>query len=226
MDSSNSLTKINDFFTEVLEFMVLNVMWILCTLLGGIVFGWAPSTVAILTIMRDKIRKSERAGVIKTFWKIYCKEFKAANKLGILLTIVFIIAFINKQNFDAQPEAIFGGLSIISLIVMLAVILVSVFVFPLYVHYDIEGKKYLPTALTMMVFRPFVTICQILWAWMIYSISMLIPGLIPVLAIAVYAYGVMAISYQFFMRNEDRLKAEQRAKEERAKEQIHNNMEC
>lgn len=200
--------KLTDFYMEFSDFVILNLLWIGGTILGGVILGWAPSTVALLTIMRDKIQHTESgASTVKRFFRLYKSEFKNANYIGIILTLLFAMSYINKKNFDLQPEFIFSVLSIISICIIIFLFGICVYVFPLYVHYNIPMKQYIPKAATFLVLRPIVTILLALWCWLMFSGIHLIPGLVPVLFFSVFAYGNMAITYQFFMRNEDRLKA-------------------
>lgn len=203
-----STQKFADLYMEVADFVILNLLWLAGTILGAIVFGWAPSTVALLTIMRDKIRGTERgSSTVKRFFSLYKKEFKNANHIGIIITILFAMSYINKLNFDAQPEFIFTVLSVISICVMVFLFGICLYVFPLYVHYNIPIKEYITKAAAFLVLRPVVTILLVLWCWLVFSVIHLMPGLIPVFLFSVFFYGNMAITYQFFMRNEDRLKA-------------------
>lgn len=211
---NKSFSSFYDIYMEVTDFVILNLLWVGCTLLGGVIFGWAPSTVALLKVMRDKIRNLGKARIARDFWNTYRSEFKNANYIGMILTVIFIMSYINNLNFTAQPEKIFHFFAFLAKFSMFFVFGIALYVFPLYVHYDIKLKEYIPKAITFLVCRPFVTICLALWCWLIFSGICLIPGTIPVLAISLFAYGVMAITYQFFMRNEDRLKASAKAQSE------------
>jgi uncharacterized membrane protein YesL len=192
--------------TEVItEFVMLNIMWFAGCILGGVIFGWAPSTVALLTVLRNKIMKKEYYGVIRSFWMTYKKEFVRSNILGGICMLFLIIVSINKTNFDAQPELIFKVLSLISTISRIIVLGIILYMFPLYVHYNMDLKKYFIKALNLLIMKPFVTICIILWTFLAYFIICKIPGLIVIFGISLYFYGIMAINYQFFMVNELRL---------------------
>lgn len=192
----------------IMDFVLLNIMWFGCTALGLVVFGWAPSTVALLTIVRDKIMKKEDSdyNVIKYFWKIYRKEFIKSNVLGCTILILFIMVSINKMNFELQSEIIFKFLTIISIIAKIIICIIPFYIFPLYVHYGLDLKEYFIKGITLFFGRPFVTCCIGLWTVLVLAIIRLIPGLIAIFGASVYLYGIMAINYQFFMRNEERLK--------------------
>jgi len=201
--SFEKIIKITEFITE---FVMLNVMWFAGCVLGGVIFGWAPSTVALLAVIRNKIMKKEYYGVVRSFWATYKKEFIKSNALGIVCMLFLVIVSINKINFDSQPEGIFTILSVISTVVRVLICGIILYMFPLYVHYNMDLKEYFIRALNLLIVKPFVTICIVLWTLLVYVIIMKIPGLIAIFGVSVYFYGIMAINYQFFMRNEQRLK--------------------
>jgi len=201
--SFEKIIKITEFITE---FVMLNLMWFAGCVLGGVIFGWAPSTVSLLAVIRNKIMKKEYYGVVRSFWATYKKEFIKSNALGIVCMLFLVIVSINKINFDSQPEGIFTILSVISTVVRVLICGIILYMFPLYVHYNMDLKEYFIRALNLLIVKPFVTICIILWTLLVYVIIMKIPGLIAIFGVSVYFYGIMAINYQFFMRNEQRLK--------------------
>lgn len=199
------IMRISEF---IMDFVILNVMWFLGTLLGLGILGWAPSTAALLSILRDKIMKKEDAdyNVAKEFCKIYKKEFKRTNIIGISIMSLFIIVSINQMNFEIQPEYIFKILTLMSMIAKVIIFGMVLYTFPLYVHYNLSIKECMNKGLLLIFGRPFVTICIVLWTTLVHVIISFIPGLIAIFGVSVYAYGIMAINYQFFMRNEQRLR--------------------
>jgi uncharacterized membrane protein YesL len=201
-----SFEKIMKITEMITEFVMLNVMWFAGCILGGVIFGWAPSTVALLAVIRNKIMKKEYYGVVRSFWATYKKEFVKSNILGTVSMLFLVIVSINKINFDLQPEGIFAILSVISTIARVFICGIILYMFPLYVHYNMGLKEYFTRALNLLVVKPFVTICIILWSFLAYVIIIRIPGLIAIFGVSVYFYGIMAINYQFFMRNEQRLR--------------------
>lgn len=200
--SYEKISKITEIITQ---FVLLNVMWILGTLMGGVIFGWAPSCVAVFSIVRDMLMKREKDGLLKEFWSIYKKEFIKSNKLGLICMILFVITLINKYNFANQQETLFKILVLLSNLSEVLIFGCILYMFPLYVHYDIDLKSCFMTALSLLICKPLVTLFIILWSILITIILSKIPGIIVVGGISAYFYGVMAINYQFFMRNEQRI---------------------
>lgn len=84
----------------------INLIWILLTLSGLVVFGIYPATVAMLTVIRQ-LSEQEDLPILRTFWTAYKKEWTAANKLGLFLTIGLAVLYADSVFFEAkQHEAI------------------------------------------------------------------------------------------------------------------------
>ena len=56
-----------------------NALWVLFSLLGLIVLGIAPATVALFSITKDWAKKDWDQPVFQTFWQTYKTEFFRAN---------------------------------------------------------------------------------------------------------------------------------------------------
>ena len=64
----------------IMKIAWLNGIWVLFTLGGGIVFGWAPSTAAMFTVVRKWLLGRPDAPLFKTFYQTYKKEFFKAKE--------------------------------------------------------------------------------------------------------------------------------------------------
>jgi len=203
--NSSFFEKISFFCVEVFDFIILNIFWLIGTLLGGIFFGYAPSTIALFTVLRQKIMADEKAGTATIFWRTYKKEFIRGNFLGIFLTLIFFISYINQSNFQVYEESIFIILTTLSKIARWIFLLAILYIFPMYVHYETNLANYFSKSLTLTFLRPHITFFLAVWCWLMYSIFLAIPGLIPFFAISISAFGIMIINYHFFMKNEANL---------------------
>ena len=188
----------------IFSFFVLSLCWVLGTLLGGIILGWAPSTTAVLSVLRDHIMAREKFA-FAAFKKAYKENFKSANQIGLIITCFAFIIFINRQNFDAQEEFIFSVLSGLTTVAQWTLIGVTLYIFPLHVHYNTTIKNAFIQSFSFLIFRPHYTFIIGIWTWVVFSLAFSVPGLALFFGIAVFAYGLMAITYQMFRRNEEYL---------------------
>jgi len=209
MNSFSSMEKLYNLADLIFTFFTLSFCWIVGTLLGGIVFGWAPSTSSVLAVLRDHIMSREKFA-FRSFFSNYKSYFVESNKIGLIISTLSVIIYINRQNFILHDEIIFNiltGLSTFSAFILAGL---TLYIFPLLVHYEVKVKKAFIQSFAFMIFRPHYTIILGLWTWIIFSISFMIPGLALFFGISLFSYGWMAITYQLFRRNEEYLKEQQK----------------
>ncbi len=65
----------------------LNILWIGFTLLGAVIFGFFPASVALLSVLRQLLQKKEPV-IFSAFWGYYKQEFKNSNKIGLIVGII------------------------------------------------------------------------------------------------------------------------------------------
>src|SRR4051794_15867366 len=67
----------------IMKFGYLNLLWMLFTLTGLIIFGFMPATISLFTITRAWIRGNTDIPIWSTFLKVYKSEFVKSNKVGL-----------------------------------------------------------------------------------------------------------------------------------------------
>jgi len=151
---SELMNKINDILNWIARLAYLNLLWIFFIVLGGIVFGFIPSTVAMFSIIRKWLYRHEDFPVIHHFFKVYRQEFIKSNFLGMILGIVGFIIYI-----DSQLILAFNGFIKIILLgsfmtVTILYLLVLLYIFPLFVHYQNGVFQYIKSAVFIGVSYP------------------------------------------------------------------------
>jgi len=133
-------------FYKILDWVatvaVLNLLWLLLTLLGGIIFGWAPATVAILAVWRQKARKEDTLSIGKMAWKEYRTNFLKANGLGLILMVsgaMLIFYSFTLVQWEGVFTIIFG---MIFFLIAIIYTIVLALIFPVYTHYKITFWEY------------------------------------------------------------------------------------
>jgi len=206
--SISTTEKIYHISELVFSFFILNLCWLLGTLLGGIALGWAPSTTAVLSVLRDHIMEKEKFA-LPAFIKAYKTNFKQSNQIGLTIMLFALIIFINRKNFAAQEETIFAILSGLTTVASWILIGISLNIFPIHVHYETTIKNAFIQSFSFLIFRPHYMFLIGIWTWIIFSFVFLIPGIALFFGISIFGYGLMAITYQMFRRNEEYLKHEE-----------------
>ncbi|WP_260843514.1 YesL family protein, partial [Staphylococcus epidermidis] len=67
----------------VVKIAWLNGLWLLFTLLGGVLFGWAPSTAAMCAVIRKWLMGQKDVPIFPLFLDTYKKEFLKVNAIGL-----------------------------------------------------------------------------------------------------------------------------------------------
>lgn len=152
--NSDLMNKTNDMLNWIARLAYLNLLWIFFILLGGIVFGFIPSTVAMFSIIRKWLHHDEDFPVIHHFFSIYKQEFIMSNFLGMILGLVGIFIYVDSQLILAFN----GSIKIILLgsfmTVTILYLLVLFYIIPVFVHYKNGVFQHIKSALLIGVSYP------------------------------------------------------------------------
>lgn len=112
----------------------LNLIWIVGTLLGGIVLGVMPATGAVFVVLR---RWTSPAGaddrLLPAFWAAYRSRFAATNVFGYLLAVLGYLLAINLSVAWTAAGVVNIGAAVVFLTLTLAYILAAPHAFPAFV---------------------------------------------------------------------------------------------
>ncbi|MFK4998108.1 hypothetical protein ACI2OX_14355 [Bacillus sp. N9] len=95
------------------------------------------------------------------------------------MMIVYVL-YIDFQFIKSSPSDFvrFFHLPLVSVLFIFGLVLM--YLFPVFVHYDVRLFQVFKNAFFIMIMFPFVTIMMVVACFAIYFIMMKIPGLIPV----------------------------------------------
>lgn len=135
MNSLNKVEKLNGVLNKVLNLVLLNILWVAGTLFGLVVLGVGPSTLAVLSIIREWFRGNDDLPIFKTFVKKYKSYFKDGIILSLIYGVVGVILIVDFAYITSWEFKVFFG-------VMLFLYFLSlIYVFPIMVHYDLKNLK-------------------------------------------------------------------------------------
>lgn len=176
-----------------------NVLWFLFMVLGLGIFGIAPATVALFAVNRKWVMGENDVPIFQTFWKVYKKEFVKANLLGLIVFLAGYIIYVDLAYFPPT-----NMVSVIIRYIIIAVgvmfIVTTIYVFPVYVHYNGNIKSYIKFAFLFAFSYPLFTFAIIIGVMIIYTLLSLVPGVIPFFGICVVSYFTSWIAMQVFNR--------------------------
>ncbi|ASN06703.1 YesL family protein [Virgibacillus necropolis] len=167
--------KITDWITKL---AFINILWIGFTIMGLFIFGLFPATFAMFFVMSLLIKK-EDVPVFKTFWKFYKQEFLKSNFIGMIISIIAIIFYL-EINFIADAGNSFLQLFYYPLIVLNLIFYLSVlYLFPTYVHYDLKLGHLFKNSFLIMTMNPMTTFFMLSGSLIIYFVIIYFPAILP-----------------------------------------------
>lgn len=154
----------------------INILWILFSLAGLIVFGFFPATIAMLATLRQFLQKNDPP-VFKTFWKYYKAEFFASNKLGAIIVVIGLVLLINitfLQSMDNKlSEMLYYPTIVLSCIYLLAIC----YLLASYVEFEQNLKTHIKNSLLIMVYNPLSSLFIIFGFTIVYYAVTTLSGL-------------------------------------------------
>lgn len=140
---NSAVYKVSDW---VMRLVYVNILWIILTLLGFVVGGFFPATVAMLTVVRHWIMGSSDTPIFHTFWVSYKKNFLKANILGGIITCTGLILYLDLLFFRDLGGLVGYILLFLSFSIAILYLMVAFFIFPVFVHFDIKMVEYVKYA--------------------------------------------------------------------------------
>lgn len=215
MDKRNGFVKLNYNLGQViLKGVALQLLFILYSLRGLIIFGFFPALFTSFKIVYeellhyyDKERKelyfSDYQSMYRTFFKKY---FTETNKLGWMILIVglfFLLDFKMSETFI--QSSIFHLLLLILFSLYLGV---SLYVFPVFSRYEMKTFHYFKQAFFILISNIINMIAIVIGLILITLIFTIFPVLSLVMGVPLLIFPISWFSLQAFMRIEEANMAE------------------
>lgn len=189
-----------------MRLMYVNLLWVLFTFLGLVVLGFFPATTAMFTVMRKWVMKHD-IPVFRTFWNAYKSEFMKSNYVGLILILLVFFLFSNVKIVAAITVPILKLLYIPNIILILIFLLALLYIFPVFVHFNVGVKDVLKNAVILMTINPIPTFSMAVLTGGFCFILFQFPGLIPFFSGSVPAFLLMFFSnYVFSKHNQNTAK--------------------
>ncbi|MCT2537028.1 YesL family protein [Aquibacillus koreensis] len=191
----------------------VNLLWFGFSLLGLIVLGIFPATVAMYTVWRDLLI-GKPVKFFNTFLHTFKSEFFKANLIGFVLLIVGYILYLDLQFLPNVTGAMSYVLRIGLIFVGILYIIALLYIFPVYVHFDLKFRSYFKQAILIGVFSPIMTIAMVVGLVGLYYLMSFLPGLTPLISASMISLITMGCALLAFKR----LEYKQQVLKERADE--------
>jgi uncharacterized membrane protein YesL len=195
--------RFNTIVYGMLKLAYLNLLWILFTFTGLVMFGLFPATIAMFTIVRKWLHREDGVPVFHTFWAVYKKEFIQSNGYSLLFIGIGYILYYD-FTFISLNSGRLTFLVPVLVLILIGYIITLLFFFPVYVHFDLPFFKTLKQTLLIALTSPFEAIQILVASSLLYGAASLLPGIIPLFTGSVLSLAVMWISLRAFEKVEKR----------------------
>lgn len=178
---------------------VLQLMWTGLTLLGLILFGITPASVAMFTTLRKRLQGEDSLKqLMKTYWTTYKAEFISSNKIGVTIIAIGYFLTINFQIISTFQGTM--GLLFLTLFITISILygVMVLNILQIYAHYELPFVRYFAVSMIFSIAYPLQMIGSIVGLTALYFIFLWIPGLLPFFGISVTALFLTWMSSHIF----------------------------
>ncbi|RTR36175.1 DUF624 domain-containing protein [Robertmurraya yapensis] len=182
----------------ITRFAYLQLVWVLFTLVGGFLFGIFPATVAMYAIIRAWLRGDTEIAIFQSFWKFYKNDFLKSNSLGVFLLLVGAIIGLDLYYIQQTSDTLLSWTSAPLFAFMILFLLFVFYLFPAFVHYDLNNFSIMKNAFFIMLIHPLHSLLMLLGLASIAIIMYIIPALAFIFGASTVSFITMWLSLHAF----------------------------
>ncbi|MEK5038131.1 YesL family protein [Sporosarcina sp. FSL K6-3457] len=193
---NNPMRGFQIIFDWAVKLAYLNLLWILFSLLGLGIFGIGPATVSMFAVIRKCLRYGTDFSMTREFIGVYRSNFWYANRFMLVLIPAYLFVWIDFAVIRLLPSSFIIDKVVFLSVIMLSllVVIVTCYVFAVYVHYDLAFWRNFKFAFMIAGISPLSTLMILLGLFVCSIIVLIVPAAslfyfisVPVLIIQVCA---------------------------------------
>lgn len=176
--NNSMLNKIYGITSWITNLAFINILWLSFTLLGIIIFGFFPSTVAMISVLKKLLVAEKDINIFREFLSSYKQEFKKSNQLYlpfVLIGFILIIdiRFISIMNFPYSQL-------VVGIFYLLIFFLAMTFLYSLVVYiYSTAGKREIvKKSFYLLLTSPITNLYLLTIICLMYLLTLKVVGLI------------------------------------------------
>jgi uncharacterized membrane protein YesL len=200
------MEKLNTIMEWIMRFFVLQLIWILFSLVGLVIGGIFPATFTMFAICRKWLHKQTEFPVFRTFWELYRKSFLKTNLLGWVTTLTGCSLYYYFQLLKGTEGTMGLVLLIIVWIAGIVYLMTALFIIPVFVHFDIKLINVAKYALIIAIGNPFHCLSMAAVIAGFGIVLILVPGLFPFFSFSLLAFAHMWLANTAFTSMEKKVK--------------------
>lgn len=171
------MNKLMQVFEWIYRLLFLNILWLIFTIGGVIVFGLFPSTVSMFHITKEWLAGNTDLPLFKTFFSKFKEEFLRSQLLGAILLVIGGLLYFDIQFFFQKEGAIFYMLRYLMITVGFVYLIMLPLVFPLFVQEKLKLGEFLKNVLIISILRIFHSVIMVMGCFTIFVVFAKFAGL-------------------------------------------------
>ena len=195
---TNTSSAFYSFFEWVTKLALLNLFWLLFSLVGGILLGVFPSTLAMFAVIRQWLQGDTQLSIRKSFWRYYKADFWKGNGLGACLSILIGLTSLDLFYIKQMHPAHWTYIPLFAFILLIG--LLFLYIFPTFVHFEINLSTVFKNSFLIMLLSPLTTIMMVICLTSFYFIMKLLPALAFIFGGSATAFILMWLSLHAFSK--------------------------
>ncbi|MFX0561190.1 YesL family protein [Tepidibacillus infernus] len=163
----------------IVDLFLLNLLWVFASIP---LITFFPATAAMFGVVRRRILQKETEGIFKSFFKMLKENFKQSFVLSIFWSVLAIFLYFDYRHINPASSVVQLILYIILIIGILLFSSISIYLFPIMVHFELSWKLVIRNAFFFSLMNPVLTVLLLIIVGAgvtllyIYPVSILIIG--------------------------------------------------
>ncbi|MDC3416783.1 YesL family protein [Aquibacillus salsiterrae] len=161
----------------IYRFACLNLLWLLFTLVGFILFGFGPSTLAMFSIMKKWMKGEDDFPLFQTFVRYYKSDFKQASLIWFVLIVIgaFIVVDLSLLQYFEGPfrYIILGSFAT----VLILYVVTTLYLFPIVVQYKNSTFQHFKSAIIIGISFPVKTLIMCMGVSSVLFLCFIFPAI-------------------------------------------------
>lgn len=184
------MDNIMERFTGITEWvyflLVVQILWLIGVIVGAVVIGLIPSTVAVFALARQRIQ-GEDVKLNKEFWKFYKENLFKVQLQGYIWVVFGIFLYYDIRLLFSFQQIATSIIAAILVSMLILYLLSSMLILPIKVHYNLSVLNEIRLPLFISVTMPYIAIGLISSTIVLYFIATYIPILFALTGVSLTA---------------------------------------
>lgn len=200
MYANGFITSLDRIAVWITRMVLLNILWIAYTLLGLIIGGIFPATIAALGVVRKWLMGEQEIKIWESFREIYKQEFISANGLGWILSVIGAGLFLNFKIIEASQGQLNILIPFAFYLILFFYLLIVIWSFPLKAHYEAGIFRTIINALILGLTKTHISVVIIISLFAVTYLSLEVPTFILFLLFSLSALIWFWNAFRIFKR--------------------------